>query len=166
MATGKAAPEDFCEVNSLMNRGSGFGLAWACRREILSEHGLYDACILGGGDRVMACGAIGEFGWAAAAQTMNARRYEHYLQWARPFFESVSGKVEYIEGRVFHLWHGDLQLRRYAERRSYLETFDPFTDIAPDGSGCWRWSSDKPDMHRLVREYFRSRSEDGDKETK
>jgi hypothetical protein len=93
---------------------------------------------------------------------MNARRYEHYLQWARPFFESVSGKVEYIEGRVFHLWHGDLRLRRYAERHSYLETFDPFTDIALDGSGCWRWSSDKPDMHRLVREYFRSRSEDGD----
>ena len=66
----------------------------------------------------------------------------------------------YVPGRLFHLWHGD---RRYGDRyrvREFLD-FDPSADIAIDDSGCWRWSSDKPDLHEYVYNYFDQRREDG-----
>ncbi len=39
--------------------------------------------------------------------------------------------------------------------------FDPKADIALDHNGCWEWSSDKPELHRRVKQYFASRKEDG-----
>ena len=39
--------------------------------------------------------------------------------------------------------------------------FDPQADIALAESGCWRWSSDKPELHRAVAEFFVKRREDG-----
>jgi hypothetical protein len=54
--------------------------------------------------------------------------------------------------------------RRYRERHEGLRRlqFDPSLDVAVAGGGCWRWSSDKPAMHRYVRDYFGARDEDGD----
>jgi hypothetical protein len=66
-------------------------------------------------------------------------------------------------GTIFHLWHGDLRDRNYRERRvRFAESdFDPYADIACDADSLWRWSSDKPRMHRFVRDYFDTRFEDG-----
>ena len=163
MATGEAAPEDLFLPATRLTRRSTTGLAWASRRDVLERHGLYDACILGGGDRAILCAALGEFDYAAQAARMNARRFEHYLAWARPYFDSVGGSVGHIPGRIFNLWHGDLYDRKYAERHRWLSKFgfDPFTDIAVDRNGCWRWNSDKRDLHEFVRRYFESRNEDG-----
>ena len=33
--------------------------------------------------------------------------------------------------------------------------FDPFTDIALDEHGCWRWSSDKRDLQAFVKALLR-----------
>jgi len=74
----------------------------------------------------------------------------------------VQGRVGAIPGRAFHLWHGELKDRRYEARLGLLDGFDPYTDIAPDPGGCWRWSSDKPGLHAAVRRYFETRNEDGD----
>ena|SRR5438093_6393950 len=139
------------------------GLAWAGRRDVLAKHGVYDACILGSGDRAILCAALGQFDYIARALRMNRRRLEHYLTWAEPFFESVHGRIGYLQGRIFHLWHGDRNDREYRERQALLEKFefDPYTDIAVDGNGCWRWNSDKPDLHESVKRYFESRNEDG-----
>lgn len=163
MATGEAAPEDLFLAAAPLDRGSTAGLAWASRRDVLEKHRLYDACILGSGDRAILCAALGEFDHAAQALQMNARRFEHYLAWARPYFDSVGGGVGHIQGRIFHLWHGDPYDRKYAERHRCLDkfSFDPFTDIAVDRNGCWRWNSDKRDLHEIVRRYFESRNEDG-----
>ena len=43
--------------------------------------------------------------------------------------------------------------------------FDPFGDIALDDHGCWRWSSDKKDMHAFIRRYFEMRDEDDGRAT-
>lgn len=139
------------------------GLAWAARRDVLEQHGLYDACILGSGDRAMLCAALGQFDYVAQTLRMNTRRLEHYLAWARPFFASVGGQVGYIHGRLFHLWHGDRSERAYRERHGLLDRydFDPYIDITVDRDGCWRWNSEKRDLHESVRRYFQSRREDG-----
>ena len=161
VTTGRASLGDLIQNNAQLDLGSTAGLAWACRRAVLDAHGLYDACILGGADRVMMCAGLGELAAGAQANHMNSRRMAHYLAWARPFFESVRGRVGAIPGRVFHLWHGDLRDRRYEERIDLLDDLDPYTDVVADAGGCWRWNSDKPDLHAAVRRYFEARNEDG-----
>jgi len=163
IVVGEAAPEEVCTAVNPQRSGTSAGLAWAGRRDVLEEHGLYDACIVGGGDRAILCAALGEFNRLALAREMNARRVEHYHAWARPFFDRIRGKVGYIPGHVLHLWHGDLTDRRQRARHHQLAQFefDPFTDLALATSGAWRWNSDKRELHAFVQRYFESRNEDG-----
>jgi hypothetical protein len=140
------------------------GLAWAARREVLQRHGFFDACIIGGGDRAMACAAHRCFDELMNRHYMNGRQRDRYMGWAEPYYESVRGEMTYLEGEIFHLWHGSTDNRQSRTRHEGLQRFefDPFTDVAIGAEGSWRWNSDKPEMHDYVRGYFSSRREDGD----
>lgn len=140
-----------------------FGAAWCCRRNVLQEHGLYDACILGGGDRAVLGAALGEYDDAADRLLLSERHREHYMEWARPFFETVQGRVGWVDQKLYHLWHGKKKNRLYRKRHETLNAYelDPRKDIALDSSGCWRWNSDKKDLHEEVKRYFDFRNEDG-----
>jgi hypothetical protein len=59
------------------------GLAWAARRELLTEHCFYDAFILGGGDRAVACAAHNCMEELLERYDMNERQRDHYLGWAK-----------------------------------------------------------------------------------
>lgn len=163
IATREVIPEDLRNSNAPLVHCSTSGLAWAARRDLLEEHTLYDACIIGTGDRAILCAALGSFEYAMDALELTGRRIEHYLAWARPFFAEVGGNVGYLDGRIYHLWHGDLKDRKYQLRHHGFKqfNFDPFTDIAIVENGCWRWNSNKPDMHDYVKTYFEGRNEDG-----
>jgi hypothetical protein len=139
------------------------GLAWASRRDTLDEHGLYDACIVGGGDRAILFAALGMVDHLVQSWEMSPRSAEHYREWANLYFQGLRGRIGYVRGGIFHLWHGDLHNRRHLERHLLFARFDfdPFVDIVLDGDGCWRWNSDKPEMHAFVKHYFESRQEDG-----
>jgi hypothetical protein len=139
------------------------GFTWAARRELLDEHGLYDACIVGGGDTALGCGTYGCFDTVVDLHGMNSRQKERYLAWANPFHRAVGDAAGSMEGDIYHLWHGDIRERRYPQRHKMLPSFefDPFEDIVVDSSGCWRWNTEKPRMHACIRDYFASRKEDG-----
>ena len=163
IASGYLNP-DLLSTARLRNEwGCAAGLAWAGRREVLDRHGFYDAGIVGGGDRAMACAAFGR--WQGLEQThqMNAQQQQHYLAWAKPFFDSVRGQVGFIDGGIVHLWHGNIHKRGYGTRFAGLTpfAFDPDADIALDDQGCWRWNSSKPELHQYVQRYFAGRNEDG-----
>lgn len=160
---GEATDDDFRSASAPLRSRSTVGLAWAARRSVLDHQGLYDACILGGADRAILGAALGRFDFGIEALRMADRQVDHYLTWARPFNASVQGHVGYIEGRCFHLWHGDLVDRRYEQRLDALarHSFDPSADIVRDAQDLWRWASDKPALHENVRSYFPSRYEDG-----
>ncbi len=155
-------PEDSCTPGALYLRSGTTGLAWAASRRLLQKHGFYDARIIGSGDRAIACAAIGKFEDAEQGREMNSRQREHYRAWADPFFAD-SGTLGFVEGRIFHLWHGDSRDRQYEQRHLNLERFefDPNQDIALDSNRVWRWNSDKPEMHEFMISYFGSRREDG-----
>ena len=80
-----------------------------------------------------------------------------------PALSPDGAQVAFVPGRLFHLWHGETENRGYKDRYQRLErfAFDPFADIAMDGSGVWQWNSDKREMHAYLRDYFVSRREDG-----
>jgi hypothetical protein len=136
------------------------GYAWAAGRKLLEEYALYDACIIGGGDSTILRTAYGRFRDALRLQYLNRN---HYLRWAIPFYDAVKSNVAFLEGNIFHLWHGNTAHRQYRQRDKVLARckFDPKTDIAIDQSGIWRWNSQKPELHNLVRDYFCARREDG-----
>lgn len=139
------------------------GYAWVGRRDVLQRHGFYDARVTGGSTRDLACAALGAFDPLIDGRPMTDAQREHLLCWARSFYASVQGRIGCLEGAVYHLWHGDLEDRRYTVRHTELlsHDFDPSRDIALDEAGCWRWNSDKPDLHAHVREFFAVRREDG-----
>lgn len=163
LATGQATPDDIRRPDAPLVLASTAGLAWAAHREVLAQCGLYDACILGTADRVMAAAAIGAFQHGRDAILMNERQLAHYCSWGNLFFAEIRGQVGYVEGRALHLWHGELRHRQYRERHEGLRrfAFDPSTDIALDAAGGWRWNSDKPAMQTYVKGYFEARDEDG-----
>jgi len=139
------------------------GFATAARRATLEKYGLYDACVMGSGNRAIACAALGRFDIAIDYLQMNSEWAKHYVAWAQPFFDTVRGSVAYVEEDIFHLWHGHLENRRYAQRHAVLREFgfDPAKDIVADENGCWRWRSSRVDMNECVHRYFQSRREDG-----
>jgi len=162
IATGK--PVALQVPGSYLVGGATTGLAWAARRSLLDRHGLYDAHILGAGDRAMVCAAIGKFEDWVNATAANKVQERHYRTWGEPFFADVAAQIGFIEGRIFHLWHGDTKHRRKPHMEFSKFEFDPFNDLAVDASGAWRWSSHKPEMHRFVSDYLMGRREDGQTE--
>jgi len=151
---------------NILRQSSHTGFAWAARRGVIESHGFYDRFVLGGGDLVM-CAAM--FGYAAAwlgrswaGKFCSEAQIQDLLEWSDAFWNTVRGSVSYTGGDVLHLWHGRMENRRYFTRLVILkeERFDPRADIALDGDSCWTWNSDKPELHRRVREYFEGRKED------
>jgi len=142
------------------------GFAWAARRSLLASHGFYDRFVLGGGDLVMCWGMYGDlFRWPVRrwlAELCSQVQIDDLTTWMSAFNADVQGSVSFIKGRVFHCWHGAVENRQYAQRHRILkdEGFDPQADIALDDGRCWRWNSDKPDLHRKVKDYFWIRKED------
>jgi hypothetical protein len=138
------------------------GSMWAARRELLDEHGFFDACIVGGADKAIACAAYGLQEALPRLHAMNERQREYYLAWAEPFSRAVSGSVTCVQADVFHLWHGAAADRRYRERHEGLQpfAFDPGRDIAIGENGVWHWSSDKPLLHDYVERYLAGRKEE------
>ena len=138
------------------------GMAWAARRDLLDEHGFYDGCIVGSGDRAMIAAAWGGFDHVLSQFAMGDAYAGHFLDWAKRFREAVGGRVASLEGDVFHLWHGALGKRANIARHRELNRFgyDPTVDLALTPDSTWRWNSDKPAMHDFLRSYFANRRED------
>jgi hypothetical protein len=141
------------------------GFAWAARRSLLSAHGIYDRFIVGGGDWVTASAMFSDstaWGDRSATSLFSLHQLNDLSAWTDGFYREVRGGVGYVTGTVYHLWHGKASNRQYHRRYQTLKDcdFDPKTDIRTDRNGCWGWSSDKPELHRQVKEYFWSRRED------
>jgi hypothetical protein len=145
------------------NRTGAPGFAWGARRDLLQRHGLYDASIIGGGDRLLACAAYDFLEGATTIDHDDPVRRAHYVRWARAFADDVAGRIGHLDATLHSLWHGDMTDRRFDERfvGLFRQGYDPNTDIAFDEGGAWRWNSDKPGLHAYVRDYFAARREDG-----
>ncbi|MGH3925190.1 MAG: hypothetical protein ACRDTT_20405, partial [Pseudonocardiaceae bacterium] len=100
------------------------GYAWAGRTEPLREHGFYDASILGGGTREFAATAIGEIDSLVQYRPRSPAQLEHFLTWARGWAPAVGGRIDYVEGELLHLWHGETADRGYGKRYEVLTEFD------------------------------------------
>jgi len=137
------------------------GFAFAAKKSIVCGRKLYDHGILDGNDILFLCAIYGEFEIAMERLKYNEIQRRHYLEWARRTQESFGGRVGYIPGTIYHLWHGDLSDRDYMGRHELMAGFDPYRDIWQAPNGAWLWSDPQSELARNVKDYFRSRKEDG-----
>lgn len=153
----------FRTTGASLRLGYSPGHAWAARRDILQHMCLYDALILGSGDKGLAAAAYGQIEQVTEALALNQPQTEHYRAWAEGFWRAVRGRVGWCGSTLAHLWHGELALRLYGARYQGLHNFhfDPAEDLAIGRDGCWRWATRKIAMHEYVRDYFALRREDG-----
>lgn len=154
-------------------RGSDFayhghtGFAWAARRELLEEVGLYDPCLTGSGDHLMSHGFSGGMRRSPCMKRVigNQTAYmRHYLRWADRTRELVEGRLGYIPGTLLHLWHGDLADRRYTDMNNQFMTFDfdPDRHLALDENKLFVWSEEAPKrLQDWADKFFWIRREDG-----
>lgn len=140
------------------------GFAWAMRKNILLKHRLYDACIAGSGDHIMAHGFCGDWDSPHVLNLIRSKSHLiHFQKWSKKIYQDIKAKMYYVSGTILHLWHGDMENRNYFTRNkelSYFE-FDPKIDIKVGANGLWEWSSNKIKFHNWAKNYFKSRKEDG-----
>jgi hypothetical protein len=143
------------------------GYGWAARREVLDRCGLYEYAIVGSADHYMAHAACGDFSGPCLqlATAGDRRQIRHYEDWAKQFFDAVRGNIGCTPGEVLHLWHGDLENRRYLVRNRELSKlgFNPYQDVvAPPGKPLeWRSPSENVELTAMLHSYFSARQEDG-----
>jgi hypothetical protein len=141
------------------------GFAWAARRDVLAGHGLYDGCVAGSGDHMMAHSFAGDWHGRCIRRIFGANdaHWRHFATWSGSIYQKVRAELSFVPGSLLHLWHGETQDRRYVHRNRDLAgfQFDPAKDVAVSSGGCWEWSSDKPELHDWAANYFGLRKEDG-----
>ena len=138
------------------------GWAWAWRVESLSKvGGLIEHGILGAGDMHMAKSLIGR-----EEESINLNLTDGYKNrvrtWARRAHDHIKGNVGYVDGTIFHHWHGRIVNRNYHNRWKLLikHRFDPDQDLKKDHRGIIMLTDKKPGLRDDIRKYFRARDED------
>ncbi|MBF0594293.1 MAG: hypothetical protein HQL22_04930 [Candidatus Omnitrophica bacterium] len=149
------------ELKSFSLQGEA-GFAWCIRRDALDKFAFYDRMILGGADDFIAYAFFHNINSFSKENFLIPSYHKSYFPWFEKVNSCVGGSVGYIDGRILHLWHGELGRRRYVERHSLLKThhFDSEVDIKKDPQGIWSWSSEKSNLHHDVKEYFKARKEE------
>lgn len=138
------------------------GFAWAARRDFLRSVRLYEGCVIGGADHLMAHAFLGHWRSECVLQVLGSgAMFDHYQKWAEGAFGATQGRVGVVPGEVLHLWHGDPTNRRYLRREQELQSlaFDPLTDVDWSKSPpCW--ASHRRDLAEWAKAYFLLRKED------
>ena len=141
------------------------GFAWAARRELLDTCGLYDACLTGSSDHLMAhvfAGTLDSRCIPAMIGT-DTKYANHFGRWAVNMHNLCLGSLGHIPGRVLHLWHGSLADRRYFTRNQDFKKFDfdPDRHLRQGDSGLWEWAEASELIRAWSSDLFYSRNEDG-----
>ena len=99
------------------------GFAWGAQREVLERVPLYDRALVGGADHIIAHAATGQIPCSCITKSFT-QDIEAVNDWSRDFYAVAKGKVGYVKGDLYHIWHGDLA------KRDYLKRITEFTPIA------------------------------------
>lgn len=93
------------------------GFAWGIKREVIEKVPgyLYDKALIGGADHIMAHAGAGHINHNCITKSFTDN-IEEVNEWSRMFYNAVEGKLGFVKGDVYHIWHGDLKDRQYLKR--------------------------------------------------
>lgn len=139
------------------------GFAWAATRELLQRHPFFDFWIVGGGDSAYVHAAAGSADQVVRRHGLSSGHRGLFIPRANALAAEVAGRVDFVPGTLFHLWHGELEDRRYRSRHDLLSEhdFDPARFLRRAASGAWAWADVPATLPLAIRGYFEARHEDG-----
>ena len=144
-------------MNPAENNGEkGYcGFAWAATRVFLERiGGLYDRCLLGGGDGYLKASLHGH------DYQLGRDFPSYYGDFLRRFPSRCCGvKIGFTEGKILHHYHGKISNRFYNSRYdSALENgFDAWRDVSYARDGTIRLQNTK--LAKAIEDYFLMRKE-------
>ena len=130
------------------------GHTWATNRKFYEKiGGLFDRCIVGGGDSFLLCTMDKEFDLPFLGLKDRYKSfYIKYINLAR------GTKVGYIDATIVHYFHGDMENRNYYKRYNLLDdTIDIEKDLTYHDNGTLKINNSN--LEKNILDYFYSRKE-------
>jgi len=133
------------------DRHGHVGFAWGARRELLDQVPLYDKALIGGADHIMAHAAAGHIPHQCITKSFTDNISE-VERWSKNFHYVMCGKISYVSGDLYHIWHGAIENRQYLKR---IKDFTPETTKIQtrDDNGLYV----KVGNNKYMEEYYRQR---------
>jgi hypothetical protein len=160
----------YAHLHEGITRSVAPGLAWGIRSEVFCEVGLFEYCVVGGGDSALAHGALGLAHDSTAWDTNLRHRgfmrdpgpamLAAYQAWARRLVRVTAGEFGYVDGKVISLPHGAKSARNYPARHRLLAGFEPELEVTSIGGGPFVWTRAGAHRRDAVARYFFERDED------
>lgn len=104
--------------HKMYNKHGHVGLAWGAKRTILEAVPLFDKALIGGADHIIAHAAAGQIPHSCITEDFKGN-IEQVNLWSLDFYKVTAGKIGFVRGELYHLWHGDMDKRQYRERNEY-----------------------------------------------
>lgn len=141
------------------------GFAWAFRRDFFERVGFYPWAVTGAGDTATATGLLDIEMFSGTARSIGRLNMENGLadEWIAAAKEFMGGvPAGWIEGQVWHEWHGTRADRKYLHRHTIMDRIDAREHVRLDGDGMLEWTRSAPaDARAELERYFDGRKEDG-----
>ena len=128
------------ETSTRKTRSFPVGIAWAARRAILENHGLYDAMIVGGADRAFLHAIYGQFDKEIQLHHLNKSHQEHYLK-CSTISTSHSRKGRSCAWAPLSSLAQQIYQSQIYQPSSLFAGFgfEPDADLVVDPNGAWQW---------------------------
>jgi len=128
------------------------GFAWGATRDV-AEFGLFDRGLVGGADHIMAHAAAGQINHPCITKAFN-NDLKIIEEWSKRFSKIVDGKIDFVEGDIHHIWHGDLEKRQYLKR---IKDFDKMSPGIQNKDHNGLYTTNDPTATDYVMNYFLTR---------
>ena len=100
------------------------GFTIACRRNVFEEVGLYPYCVIGGGDIIFAATVSGQFKESSARNKIYYKSHNFTTsEWYKKA-ERKKYNCSFIDGIIYHEFHGSIKDRRYNSRNDLIRKID------------------------------------------
>jgi len=132
------------------------GFSWGFQRPWFKKNGFFQEAILGDGDTLSSTSWINRNFFDEIIE-----KCKYITPPAKEYVNSMDHpSVCYLEGKIYHLWHGDNKKRQYEERRNILKGITDIRDIIKeDKSGIYALKDQS--LKARIMKYFRDRDDDG-----
>ncbi|MFH7000939.1 hypothetical protein [Flavobacterium bizetiae] len=127
--------------NANFGKHGHVGFAWGAQREILQTVPLFDKALIGGADYIIA--------YAASGRSIED---DNLKKWSNDFYNVTEGKIGFVEGYLYHIWHGDIEKRQYTKRLQYNTQIKEIMDRDENGL----FITNKPD-DIFIKNYFKEK---------
>ncbi|WP_431242215.1 cysteine peptidase family C39 domain-containing protein [Flavobacterium sp. P21] len=139
--------------NENFNKHGHVGFAWGAKREILDAVPLFDKALIGGGDFIIAHAATGQITHPGIGRIfMDNILINQINLWGADFYKVTEGKIGFVEGDLYHIWHGDIEKRQYAKRNEYNAKTKEIVERDENGL----FVTNKPD-DAFIENYFKEK---------